>query len=110
VKNAIDYVEDLGMESPAYLEGRAVGIIVTSIGWQGGMATLSGLRSIVHALRGWPTPLGVLINTSKAPFDPNGNCVSAKLEDQLKLLASEIMVFVQSRQNIVEQKRSSVVL
>jgi FMN reductase len=68
VKNALDYLEDLREDSRPYLDGRAVGCIVTSAGAQAGGATLAALRSIVHALRGWPTPLGVTLNTSERPL------------------------------------------
>ncbi len=60
VKNAIDLLEDLRGDSRVYLDGRAVGCIVTAAGWQGCNTTLGAMRGIVHALRGWPTPLGSL--------------------------------------------------
>nr|WP_133901220.1 NAD(P)H-dependent oxidoreductase [Actinophytocola oryzae] len=69
VKNALDYLEDLREDCRPYLDGRAVGCVVTSAGWQAGGATLAALRSIVHALRGWPTPLGVTLNTTERPLD-----------------------------------------
>ncbi|HSV68457.1 MAG TPA: NADPH-dependent FMN reductase [Mycobacteriales bacterium] len=71
VKNALDYLEDLRDDPRPYLDGRAVGCIVTAAGWQACGTTLTALRSIVHALRGWPTPLGVTLNTSDGPFDPD---------------------------------------
>ncbi len=58
MKNAIDLLEDLRGDSRVYLDGRAVGCIVTAAGWQGCNTTLGAMRGIVHALRGWPTPLG----------------------------------------------------
>lgn len=67
VKNALDYLEDLRDDRRPYLDGRAVGCVVTSAGWQTGGATLSALRSIVHALRGWPTPLGLTVNVVESP-------------------------------------------
>lgn len=65
VKNALDYLEDLRDQPRPYLDGRAVGCLVTSAGAQAGGTTLAALRSIVHALRGWPTPLGVTLNTAE---------------------------------------------
>lgn len=58
VKNAIDLLEDLRGDSRVYLDGRAVGCIVTAAGWQGCNTTLGAMRGIVHALRGWPTRWG----------------------------------------------------
>ena len=64
VKNALDYAEDLSDDPRPYLSGRAVGCIATAAGWQAAVTTLTALRGVVHALRGWPTPLGVAINTT----------------------------------------------
>lgn len=66
VKNAIDGLEDLRDDSRPYLDGRAVGLIVTADGAQAGGTTLAALRAIVHALRGWPTPLGVVVSAAEA--------------------------------------------
>ena len=63
VKNALDYLEDLRADPRPYLDGRAVGCIVSAAGAQAAVTTLSALRSVVHALRGWPTPLGVTIDS-----------------------------------------------
>lgn len=64
IKNAIDYTEEMARDERPYLVGRPVGLIVCAAGWQGVGTTLAGLRSIVHALRGWPTPLGAGLNTA----------------------------------------------
>ncbi len=64
IKNALDYLEDLRTDRRPYLEGRAVGCVGCAAGWQAAASALTGLRSIVHALRGWPTPLGLSINTA----------------------------------------------
>lgn len=63
LKNAIDYIEDLARDERPYLTDRGVGLIVCAAGWQAVGVTLTGLRSVVHALRGWPTPLGAGLNT-----------------------------------------------
>ncbi len=68
VKNALDHLEHLSERPRPYLDGRAVGSIVTARGWQTGGSTLTALRCVVHALRGWPTPLGITVNT--APPEP----------------------------------------
>ncbi len=62
IKNALDYAEDLRTDVRPYFSGRAVGCIATAGGWPGAVNTLGALREIVHALRGWPTPLGAAIN------------------------------------------------
>lgn len=59
LKNALDYVNDLAACDRPFLDGRAVGCVALAAGAQGASATLAAMRTIVHALRGWPTPLGV---------------------------------------------------
>src|ERR1700722_18858678 len=63
IKNALDYTEDMRDDPRPYLDGRAVGTIVCANGWQATGTTLVALPSVVHALRGWPTPMGVAINS-----------------------------------------------
>lgn len=62
VKNALDYLEELRGDDRPYLSGRPVGLVVTAYGWQAAVTTLAALRQITHALRGWPTPLGIALN------------------------------------------------
>jgi FMN reductase len=93
VKNALDHVEELRDSRRPYLDGRAVGCIACAGGWQAAVATLSGLRSIVHALRGWPTPLGVALNTSEPVFGPDGALTDAAALAQLEILADQVVSF-----------------
>ena len=93
LKNAIDLLEDLRDESRPYLDGRAVGCIVTAYGWQGAGTTLTSVRTIVHALRGWPTPLGVTLNTALPLFDPAGTCSDARTQTQFEMLAAQVVGF-----------------
>jgi len=65
VKNAIDHLEELRDDARPYLTDRAVGVIVTAAGWQACGTTLVSVRSTIHALRGWPTPLGVTVNSAE---------------------------------------------
>lgn len=97
VKNAIDYVEDLSKDASPYFQGRAIGLVATGAGWQGAIVTLAALRSVVHALRGWPTPLGVPVNTLEPAFDAEGNCLSPKLKEQLDIVAREVVDFALHR-------------
>ncbi|MGK9264227.1 NAD(P)H-dependent oxidoreductase [Sinorhizobium meliloti] len=93
VKNALDYVELLSKDERPYFDHRAVGCIATGAGWQGAIATLTGLRSIVHALRGWPTPIGVSINTSDKPDAPGPSGFSQRAEELLTAMASQVVDF-----------------
>ncbi len=89
VKNALDYTEDMRGDERPYFDGRSVGCIVSAAGWQATTTTLVALRGIVHALRGWPTPLGVCINSTEPAFDTEGRCLSESLSQQLDLLAAQ---------------------
>jgi FMN reductase len=96
LKNALDYLQELATEPQPYLDGRAVGCIVTSSGWQAGATTLSAVRSTVHALRGWPTPLGVVVNSLNNPFGPAGEVLDAKLAQQLDIVGGQVVSFARS--------------
>jgi FMN reductase len=100
VKNALDYAEDLRDDARPYFSHRAVGCIATAGGWPGAVNTLNALRDIVHALRGWPTPLGVAMNTTGGLFDTDGNCTDAKFSDMLKTVAQEILQFAACREGL----------
>ena len=97
VKNALDYIEDLRNNKRPYLEDRPIGCVVTAAGEQGAVTTLAALRSVVHALRGWPTPLGVTIVTSDQVFDAAGNCISPRIETQLRILSQQVVDFARLR-------------
>jgi FMN reductase len=93
VKNAIDYTEDLRGDQRAYLQGRAVGCIVCAEGAQAMGSTLASLRAIVHALRGWPTPYGVTINSSQRPFGAEGQAADPAALKACQMVAAEVVEF-----------------
>jgi len=66
IKNALDYLEDTRDDPRVYLDGVPVGCVAVAYGWQAAVSALQNLRGTVHALRGWPTPLGATINASAA--------------------------------------------
>ncbi len=94
IKNALDYVEDTAKDARPYLDGRAIGCIACAYGWQATGSTLVALRTIVHALRGWPTPLGVAVNTTGTLFDVADRCTDPALAANLGILADQVMHFV----------------
>jgi FMN reductase len=97
VKNALDYAEDLRDEPRPYLDGVAVGLIACAAGWQAGTQTLQALRSVAHALRAWPTPLGVAINTSGELFDAAGRCVDESAQLKLETVGRQVVEFCRMR-------------
>jgi FMN reductase len=103
VKNALDYAEDLRLDPRPYFSGRAVGCIATAGGWPGAVNTLGALRDIVHALRGWPTPLGAAINSTEQVFDEAGTCQVPRIAQMLDLIAAEVLGFVRTERGRIEQ-------
>ena len=98
IKNALDYVEDMARDKSAYFEGRSVGLIACAYGWQATGSTLAALRSIAHALRGWPTPLGVAINSIECKFGPDGRAENTAIGSQLDLLGRQVVEFARHRE------------
>jgi FMN reductase len=98
VKNAIDYLEETAKDARAYLDGLPVGLIVTAYGWQATGATLGALRSIVHALRGWPTPMGAAIRTTSGLF-VDGACTDPAVSEQLSLVGRQVVDFARIRRS-----------
>ncbi|HZR03409.1 MAG TPA: NAD(P)H-dependent oxidoreductase [Burkholderiales bacterium] len=103
VKNALDYAEDLRTDERTYFDGIAVGVIACAGGWQAAVQTLGALRSIVHALRGWPTPLGAALNTSTKIFDEQGECVDLSSKLQLETVGRQVVQFARMRSAAVER-------
>ena len=93
IKNALDYVEATARDPLPYFTGRPVACLATGSGWQGANTTLSALRSIVHALRGWPTPLGAALNSQIKLFTPEGECLLPEVDSQLQIMARQLMEF-----------------
>lgn len=90
VKNALDHVELMAKDDRPYFHDLPVGLIATAAGWQAAVSTLIGLRSVTHALRGWPTPLGVAINTAEPdPLD--------RADAQIALMVGQILDFAARR-------------
>ncbi|GAA0510029.1 FMN reductase [Saccharopolyspora subtropica] len=97
IKNALDYVEDLRGDERPYLDGRAVGCIGIAHGWQATVTTLQALRSVVHALRGWPTPLGGAVNSAETHFEAAGECADAKVATVLRTIGHQVVDFAHRR-------------
>jgi FMN reductase len=92
IKNVLDYLEALRSDERPYLDGRAVGCITSASGWQAATTTLTALRSIIHALRGWPTPLGVAIN-SLTSFVDDDNQLLESVQTKLEIVGSQVASF-----------------
>lgn len=93
LKNAVDYAEELRQDERVYLQDRAVGCIVCAEGAQALGSTLNALRSVVHALRGWPTPFGAAIHTAMRPFDATGQVTDENVRRACETVAEEVVTF-----------------
>ncbi len=97
IKNALDYVEDMAKDERVYFEGRAVGLIAVAAGWQATGSTLATLRSVTHALRGWPTPMAVTVNSAQPVFSENGELADPGIRSQLDILARQVVSFAKMK-------------
>ena len=94
VKNALDLLEETARdEKRPYLADMPVGLIATAYGWQATGSTIAALRSIVHALRGWPTPFAAAINTQLTKFDDEGGANDQAVIDQLNMVGQQVARF-----------------
>lgn len=93
VKNALDHIEELREDRRPYLQDRAVGLIVCAEGAQAMGSTLAALRTVVHALRGWPTPYGATVNTASRPFEPDGRVKDEAVSRACETVAEEVVTF-----------------
>jgi FMN reductase len=97
IKNALDTLELTRNDPAPYFQGRPIGTIVTADGGQAGGTTLMALRGIIHAMRGWPTPLGAALNASVPLFADDGQCSDRRDAWQLEMVAEQIMDFATRR-------------
>ena len=102
IKNALDYAEDLRRDARPYLDGRAVGVIAVAHGWQTAVGTLHQLRQVVHALRGWPTPLGCAINDSDRLIGNDVSTTDAAIVRQLQTLGEQVTQFALAQRALRE--------
>jgi FMN reductase len=51
------------------------------------------LRSVVHALRGWPTPLGVAVNTELAIWGPDRELADRAVVAQIEIMVGQVVDF-----------------
>ncbi len=94
VKNALDLLEETARDAARpYLADMPVGLIATAYGWQATGSTIAALRSIVHALRGWPTPFAAAINSAATKFDDVGGASDPAVVEQLQMVGRQVARF-----------------
>lgn len=96
LKNALDHLADLADDERPFLDGRAVGCVAVAGGGQGANAVLAGMRTAVHALRGWPTPLGVALHPPEGGAEPGADLMANPANrGQLDLMVEQVLGFAE---------------
>ena len=93
-KNAIDYLELLADDSPAYLTGKVVGAVSTSKGIVSAANATAELAMAAQALRAFAFPLLVPITASHKALDADGAIADQRIRGKLDLLADEVRLFL----------------
>ncbi len=97
MKNTLDTLELLRDDARPYFTGRAVGVVVTAEGWQAAGTTLTAVRSIIHAMRGWPTPFGAALNANSGSFEADGSAKDPKDGWQLTTVGEQVLEFAKMK-------------
>lgn len=95
--NALDLLQDLRDDARPDLRDRAVACVVTGAGAQSAAATLMALRGTIHALGGWPTPVGVTVDLSQVKFSLTGHCADPRVAAQLQTAGCQVVEFALAR-------------
>ena len=90
VKNALDLIEETARDPRPYLDDLPVGLLATAYGGQAAASTVATLRSIAHALRGWPTPYAATVNSVQCRFDAAGGCSDPAVAEQLQRVGLQV--------------------
>jgi len=96
LKNALDYVEDLAGDTPAYLGGRAAG--TAAVGWseRGAATAVAELRNTMMCLRGWVTPMAVTVNAADISMGDDAVRSDQRVMRRLDILVSQVLDFTQA--------------
>jgi FMN reductase len=90
VKNALDYIEATAKDERPYLTDLPVGIMGVAAGTQASMGVVLTLRTIVHALRGWPTPFAATLGGSGPLFGADGQCQDPAAQAQIDRVGDQV--------------------
>jgi FMN reductase len=104
VKNVLDFLEELRSDDPPYLDRKAVGCVTTAYGWQAAVNTLTTLRQVVHALRGWPTPYGIAANVASDTFREDGSLADPRLKESVEVVAHQLIEFAEAMRALAARK------
>ncbi|ACY14996.1 NADPH-dependent FMN reductase [Haliangium ochraceum] len=89
-KNAVDWLEMLGRDTPPYLTGKVVGLVATAGGDQA-LQAINAMENIVRALRGWTLPLTAPVMRAGAAFDDDAVARDPVVGERLRTLGQELV-------------------
>ncbi|MFC7648960.1 NADPH-dependent FMN reductase [Streptosporangium lutulentum] len=89
LKNALDYVNELAADERPFFD-ESGGMRRPGGRGAGAAATLATMRAIVHAMRGWPTPLGVGVTTASLQ-DGDAAPTDERTRRQLDLMLDQVL-------------------
>jgi FMN reductase len=99
--NALDYLWDLRDAPRPCLDARPVGLLACEEG-PGSGGALGVLRARVHALGGWPTPLGItLTKNESAAIDTYGAVASPAVAARFDTLTDQVMGFAYAWSHLI---------
>jgi FMN reductase len=93
LKNALDHAENLARDTPAYLDGRAVGAV--AVGWSeyGAATAVADLRTNIMSLRGWVTPMAVTVNALRPSVVDKGVRADGQVMRRLEIMVGQVVDF-----------------
>ncbi len=86
-------IENLGF--PSVLSGKPVSLLGVAGGSIGAIKSLEQLRSVCSHVGSIVLPGPVSISNVHSVFDKDGNCLDAKVEQQLRTLANDIIKYAE---------------
>ena len=99
--NALDYLWELRDAPRPCLDARPVGLLACEEG-PGAGGALGVLRTRVHALGGWPTPLGItLTKHESASIDGYGAVASPAVAARFDTLTDQVMGFLYAWSHLI---------
>jgi FMN reductase len=99
--NALDYLWELRDAPRPCLEARPVGLVTCEEG-PGAGGALAVLRARVHALGGWPTPLGIALTKHESgAIDPYGAIGSPAINERFGMLTDQIIGFTYAWSHLI---------
>jgi NAD(P)H-dependent FMN reductase len=88
-KNALDFIEMLSEETPAYLNGKAVGLISIN-----DSKTFSAMSNSVHELQAWLAPTHVVLKKADFTVNDEIHLSSESGTRRVTRLVNELMHFL----------------